>query len=99
VWHASLSAGNSPGPTPLAELTRRQLREMEEIAWDLIGRNGRPDMTVWNASDHVIHLRRALTELELVAVQALAPDFLSCPAVDIAGDPGPYRPLTGLGAR
>lgn len=99
MWHASVSMNDHRRVLPIAELAKRDVRTLEELAWSLAGIVGRSDLNRWDQSENgtVLHLRRGLTDLELRAVQAVTPEFLACPAVDVAGITNAYKPITGLG--
>lgn len=96
MWHASVSLNDRDRVVyAIDDLDRPALRLLERFAKALVGSVGRSDLARWDRGLRVLHYRRALTAVELVAVQALDPEFLSCPAVDVAGDAAPYKPLTG----
>jgi hypothetical protein len=91
VWHVSLSYwSRGRDPVALDQLDRDQRRRLHAEALRQLDGVGDHGLERWDAGDqaeHVVHLRRALTEAEELLLSIA---FRVCPAVDVAG---PVKPI------
>lgn len=86
MWHVSVSWRGRPAdaPLPLQRWNRQQRDLARKRARALLGDVGmKPERL--DRGGQVAHLRKALTDAEIAR---LPPEFLACPAVDVAGGDG-----------
>jgi len=84
VWHVSGSWRSGQYLIPVELYTPDDQQAMRARLLRALHGVGRPGTTWWTLGEHVVHLRRPLTEDEQ---DATPPGWCSIPAQDLAGGP------------